>query len=185
MSTATNANSQPRNDENDKNSPASDTATLFARRLHHLRTSLCPLLSVTTDAPHPAFPPTILHYHLLTEAELNELAHFYHQSTPTAHSVCYPMSVVHRWKVPDPPDTPTPIAIDTTQTPAPTQAQAGIEAKRRRFGRFLGLRGCESPGMWREEEAERRAMEMWVAGEMRRREERDAALALARRKGGW
>lgn len=39
--------------------------------------------------------------------------------------------------------------------------------------------------MWREEEAERRAMEMWVAGEMRRREERDAALALARRKGGW
>lgn len=58
---------------------------------------------------------------------------------------------------------------------------ADIEVKRRRLGRFIGLRGCESPEMNVEgvesvEEIERR-----VRRERARREEED----VWRRKGRW
>ncbi|MCJ1380372.1 hypothetical protein MMC17_003475 [Xylographa soralifera] len=90
--------------------------------LTHLRLPLAPLLSITTGAPHPAFPPTLLHFHLLTEAQLDELAHYYHQRTPSQSSFLYPAPVVGRW-----------------------DRAADIERKRRWWGRFVGLRGCESP----------------------------------------
>lgn len=66
--------------------------------------------------------------------------------------------------------------------------EANLEDKRRRFGRFMGLRGCESPvdGDGEEgREREQRAMELWVAGEMRRREERAWAEMTGRGKGFW
>lgn len=65
---------------------------------------------------------------------------------------------------------------------------AEVEAKRRRFGRFVGLRGCESPcvsGSAVGEGEMRREMEEWMANEMRRREERDAERRLWREKGCW
>ena len=65
---------------------------------------------------------------------------------------------------------------------------AEVEAKRRRFGRFVGLRGCESPcvvGSAVGEGEMRREMEEWIASEMRRREERDAEKRVWREKGCW
>ena len=65
---------------------------------------------------------------------------------------------------------------------------AEVEAKRRRFGRFVGLRGCESPcatGSAAGEGEMRREMEEWIANEMRRREERDAEKRVWREKGCW
>ena len=59
---------------------------------------------------------------------------------------------------------------------------AGIEEKRRRFGRFLGLRDCESSVG---EGDMRRAMEEWIASEMARREHRDRAMESWRSKGHW
>lgn len=60
------------------------------------------------------------------------------------------------------------------------------EAKRRRFGRFCGLRGCESPGMGEgDEELMGRAMEAWVRGAWRRGEERDVKAGVGRGKGCW
>ena len=59
---------------------------------------------------------------------------------------------------------------------------AGIEEKRRRFGRFLGLRDCESSVG---EGDMRREMEEWIAGEMARREHRDRAMESWRSKGHW
>ena len=59
---------------------------------------------------------------------------------------------------------------------------AGIEEKRRRFGRFLGLRNCESAV---NEVDMRREMEEWIASEMTRREHRDRELESWRSKGYW
>lgn len=59
---------------------------------------------------------------------------------------------------------------------------AGIEEKRRRFGRFLGLRNCESSVG---EGDMRKEMEEWIAGEMARREQRDRTMESWRSKGPW
>lgn len=74
----------------------------------------------------------------------------------------------------------------------------GLEERRRRWGRFIGLKGCESPefgdgdgdGAGRGDgdegrEREMRAMEMWVAQEMARREERAERELMGRGKGCW
>lgn len=64
-------------------------------------------------------------------------------------------------------------------------ARAGIEEKRRRFGRFVGLRGCESPtaegeiAQWGEAE-----MERWVRARVEAGMEREREREEVRRK-GW
>ncbi|KAL8714911.1 MAG: hypothetical protein Q9220_001424 [cf. Caloplaca sp. 1 TL-2023] len=147
----------------------------FRRKLNHLSTPLAPLLSITSGISHPSFPLTILHYHLLTESQLNELAHHYHQRTPSEYSLGYPMPVVGRWWV------------HTTEVGDVRGAE--IEEKRRRFGRFVGLRGCESPyesDLGDEaREREQRSMELWVESEMRRRQERAERELMGRGKGCW
>lgn len=59
---------------------------------------------------------------------------------------------------------------------------AGVEEKRRRFGRFLGLRGCESSVGQGEM---RREMEEWIAAEMSRKMHRDREMESWRSKGNW
>ncbi|KAF2099845.1 hypothetical protein NA57DRAFT_75349 [Rhizodiscina lignyota] len=41
-------------------------------------------------APHPKFPKTIIHWLLLTEDELDSIAHYYGQSTPNKYTNKYP-----------------------------------------------------------------------------------------------
>lgn len=57
---------------------------------------------------------------------------------------------------------------------------AGVEEKRRRFGRFVGLRNCESSVG---DGDMRREMDEWLAGEMARREHRDREMESWRSKG--
>jgi hypothetical protein len=113
-------------------------------RIQQLALPLAPLVQLTSGQAHPAFPATILHYYLLTDAELEDLAHFYHQRTPCTWTAHYPKPM--NWR-----DGLT------------------IEEKRRKWARFMGLRGCESPAVlkteeeiWREARAARMAEEeMW------------------------
>ena len=66
------------------------------------------------------------------------------------------------------------------------EQMADVEAKRRRFGRFVGLRGCDTPATGGlEEEKMGRDMETWLAGEIRKREERDAERGMWKQKGLW
>ena len=140
------------------------TSLLYRRHLQHLALTLQPLFSITSGTSHPAFPRSILAFHLLTERQLDDLAHFYHQRTPTFHSLEYPAPIIARW-----------------------QRDADIEDKRRRFGRFLGLRGCESPvveGQMAEEmEREMREMEAYVEARIRRGMEREVERDMWRSKG--
>ena len=59
---------------------------------------------------------------------------------------------------------------------------ATVEDKRRRFGRFLGLRNCASS---QGEGQMRREMEEYIARELARREHRDRELESWRSKGYW
>ncbi|KAH8815107.1 hypothetical protein F5884DRAFT_164413 [Xylogone sp. PMI_703] len=92
----------------------------FTAKISQLAYRLAPLVRVTTGTVHPSFPATVLNYHLLTESQLDELAEFYHQKTRCRYTSQYPCPV--EW------------GSDLTLTD-----------KRRKFGRFIGLRGCDTP----------------------------------------
>ncbi len=106
-------------------------ATLAARRsarspalhdkLRQMSLRLHPLVNVCTGVSHPAFPSNLLQFWLLTDDQLESLASFYHQRTPQVFSRLYPCPIA--W---------------------PRHGLA-LEDKRRKFGRFIGLRGCDSP----------------------------------------
>ncbi|MCJ1414360.1 hypothetical protein MMC32_000686 [Xylographa parallela] len=136
----------------------------LATHLTHLRLPLAPLLSITTGAPHPAFPRTLLHFHLLTEAQLDALAHHYHQRTPSRASFLYPAPVVGRW-----------------------DRAADIERKRRWWGRFVGLRGCESPVVETSRDGAEWGQEEWDRWVRERVEEgvREERAREAAGKGAW
>ncbi|MCJ1243085.1 hypothetical protein MMC30_000282 [Trapelia coarctata] len=176
---------------------------LLLPHLNHLQSPLHPLLSITTGAPHPAFPATLLHYHLLTEAQLDELAHYYHQRTPSGFSLLYPEPVIGRWFARNTSAASTSSTTNsnsnqnadnemdilahfglTRDSTGEEEARAGIEEKRRRFGRFVGLRGCESPtaegeiAQWGEAE-----MERWVRARVEAGMEREREREEVRRKG--
>jgi hypothetical protein len=124
----------------------------FQAKIAHLALPLRPLVSITTGRDHTYFPRTLLHYHLLTDAELEELAHFYHQRTPSMWTAHYPKPM--NWK-----------------------HGLSVDEKRRKFGKFIGLRGCDSPVRTEEElqdELRREARRIWMAEEdemMRRKRE--------------
>ncbi|RFU32038.1 hypothetical protein B7463_g4313, partial [Scytalidium lignicola] len=92
----------------------------FAPKIAQLGYRLAPLVRVTTGTVHPSFPATVLNYHLLTDSELDDLAEFYHQKTRSRYTSQYPCPV--EWRP------------DLT-----------LADKRRKFGRFIGLRGCDTP----------------------------------------
>ncbi|CZR50524.1 uncharacterized protein PAC_00397 [Phialocephala subalpina] len=105
---------------------------VLAVKIQQLALPLAPLVRLTTGEVHPSFPPTLLNFWLLTSAQLDDLAHFYHQRTPSVYTRHYPCPVDREWR------------IDAT-----------LEEKRRRIGRFIGLSGCESPVLSEEERTER------------------------------
>ncbi|KAI2614558.1 uncharacterized protein GGS25DRAFT_517407 [Hypoxylon fragiforme] len=92
----------------------------FREKLRQMALPLAPLVQLTTGEIHPSFPGTLLNFWLLTDAELEALAHFYHQRTPCRWTFHYPC-------------------------PVPWASGMPLEEKRRRIGRFIGLRGCETP----------------------------------------
>ncbi|KAI0508386.1 hypothetical protein F5B22DRAFT_650052 [Xylaria bambusicola] len=92
----------------------------FKQKLQQMALPLAPLVQLTTGEVHPAFPGTLLNFWLLTDSQLEELAHFYHQRTPCQYTSQYPSPI--NWS-----------------------SDMPLEEKRRKIGRFIGLRGCETP----------------------------------------
>ncbi|KAI1455726.1 hypothetical protein F4805DRAFT_264742 [Annulohypoxylon moriforme] len=92
----------------------------FREKLRQMALPLAPLVQLTTGEIHPSFSGSLLNFWLLTDAQLEELAHFYHQRTPCRWTFHYPCPIAWSSAMP-------------------------LEEKRRRIGRFIGLRGCETP----------------------------------------
>ncbi|KAK4201294.1 hypothetical protein QBC40DRAFT_198786, partial [Triangularia verruculosa] len=134
----------------------------FQAKLHQMSLQLAPLVQLTTGLVHPSFPQTLLNFWLLTEAQLDELAHFYHQRTPSVYTSQYPCPVY--W---------------------PSEGMTIVD-KRRKLGRFIGLRGCDSPVVNGEVQEMMGWSEERIREEIRRRLEREREEELARGKmGGW
>lgn len=110
----------------------------YARAVAHLATELVPLISVTTGQPHESFPRSILQYHLLTHAQLDELARYYHQVYP-------PVRETEKYPIQIPAWVRRSEGVIKTECCGEVGKKVSLETKRRRWGRFLGLQGCESP----------------------------------------
>jgi hypothetical protein len=124
--------------QNNLNLPA------YANAVSHLRTPLVPLISVTTGFSHPQFPRSLLQYHLLTHDQLDSLARWYHQTEPPMEeSWMYPAWIPPytrraTWQA-------TGFTNNTAIDSDTAMEGVTLTTKRRRWGRFIGLRGCESP----------------------------------------
>lgn len=93
---------------------------LLANTLEELSRPLFKLVSLTTGRAHARFPKSVFQYHLLTSDDLDHLARYYHQIwPPTPETYRYPKPMMP-W-------------IGTIQ-----ETTLDIEAKRCRFGRFIG-----------------------------------------------
>ncbi|KAM7185455.1 hypothetical protein V8F33_012404 [Rhypophila sp. PSN 637] len=93
---------------------------LFPKKIQTLSLPLAPFVQLTSGLVHPAFPQTLLHFWLLTSDQLDALAAFYHQSPPCEWTAHYPCPIVYH-------------------------PGLSLEEKRRKIGKFIGLRGCETP----------------------------------------
>ncbi|KAK4218751.1 hypothetical protein QBC37DRAFT_332689 [Rhypophila decipiens] len=137
---------------------------LFPKKIQTLSLPLAPFVQLTSGLVHPAFPQTLLHFWLLTSDQLDALAAFYHQSPPCEWTAHYPCPIVYH-------------------------ADLSLEEKRRKIGKFIGLRGCETPvqtnvdennnGFWGRAKTEDEIME--DARRARMNQEEDEI----RRKMGW
>ncbi|KAJ2905051.1 hypothetical protein MKZ38_006444 [Zalerion maritima] len=119
----------------------------FEEKLRQMALPLAPLVQLTTGKVHPSFPSTLVNFWLLTDWELESLAQFYHQRTPSPWMHQYPCPI--EWSI-----------------------DLSIEEKRRKIGKFIGLRGCDTPvGIKSEEEMGQEARKQRVAedNEMMRR----------------
>ncbi|KAK7908013.1 hypothetical protein PG985_015316 [Apiospora marii] len=101
--------------------------TAFREKVRQMALPLAPLVQLTTGDVHPRFPATLLNFWLLTDHELESLATFYHQRTPCVWTRHYPCPVAWSPSMP-------------------------LEEKRRKIGKFIGLRGCETPVSSKSEE---------------------------------
>lgn len=85
----------------------------LANKIATLQLRLTPLVPLPVGPPHPAFPKTLMAFHLLTEEELDSIAHYYHQSTPCQWTQQYPAPM--NWDrdfLAKPPGSTTTTAID-------------------------------------------------------------------------
>jgi hypothetical protein len=130
----------------------------FKTATSHLQTPLVPLISVTSGLPHPTFPRSILQYHLLTHDQLDELARFYHQVTPPVSETFRYPAMIPAW-------------VNLNKEDEEGEQVVDLETKRRRWGRFVGLRGCETPKDGGGREMEERMEREWRRALERARDE--------------
>ncbi|KAF2164135.1 hypothetical protein M409DRAFT_56844 [Zasmidium cellare ATCC 36951] len=72
--------------------PSTRNDTL-SKKIETLQLRLAPLVPLPSGPPHPSFPKTLMAFHLLTEDELDSIAHYYHQSTPGPWTHHYPANM--------------------------------------------------------------------------------------------
>lgn len=73
--------------------PTTRRNSALLKKISTLQLKLAPLVPLPSGPPHPAFPRTLMAFHLLTEDELDSIAHYYHQSTPGPWSHHYPANM--------------------------------------------------------------------------------------------
>lgn len=73
--------------------PLTRRNSALAKKIATLQLHLAPLVPLPSGPPHPAFPKTLMAFHLLNEEELDSIASYYHQSTPGIWTYHYPATM--------------------------------------------------------------------------------------------
>lgn len=166
--------------------------SLYTHVLNHLATPLVPLISVTTGLPHPEFPHSLLQYHLLTHKQLDRLARHYHQVLPPVRETWQYPCAVPGWVGIDEEGDDGATGADHDEDYGSKRRRVSLRTKRRRWGRFMGLRGCETPTAASaktsgrndhdgEDDIEERMEREWQRALERQREEERASDKIWRR----
>jgi hypothetical protein len=103
-----------------------------------MRLTIAPIVHIESGLPPPEFPSTMLELFLLTEDQLDAMAHFYSQTTPKAQTFSYPQTM--DWNRPiltrGRPEEPEVCKLSDYER---------LKIKMRMFARFIGMRGAETP----------------------------------------
>ncbi|EMD66920.1 hypothetical protein COCSADRAFT_282845 [Bipolaris sorokiniana ND90Pr] len=136
----------------------------LSQKLTQMRLTIAPIVHVSTSLAAPDFPTTLLSLFLLTEPQLDALAHYYSQTLPSCHLThAYPGTM--NWSQPflDMSDElPEDCKLDKLER---------LKIKMRMFARFVGMRGAETPGWEYERQIE--ILGNKVRWEVRREEEEE------------
>jgi hypothetical protein len=120
-------------------SPATRNPEL-QKKIDEMRLTIAPIVHVETGIAPPQFPHTMLNLFLLTEDELDSMAQYYSQVTPSPQTYQYPQTMDwNRSILAKPrPGEPRDCALSDYER---------LRIKMRMFARFIGMRGAETP-MW-------------------------------------
>jgi hypothetical protein len=109
----------------------------LAQKISQMRLNIAPIVHVESGIPPPQFPSTMLELFLLTEDQLDAMARYYSQSTPSALTHCYPQTM--DWNKP----------FLTKSESIPEECRLSdyerLKVKMRMFAKFIGMRGAETP----------------------------------------
>ncbi|KAF2799117.1 hypothetical protein K505DRAFT_78257 [Melanomma pulvis-pyrius CBS 109.77] len=112
----------------------------LAEKISQMRLNIAPIVHVETGIPSAHFPYTMLELFLLTESQLDEMARYYSQSTPSAFTDCYPQTM--NWDQPF-------LAKSQDGKSIPEDCRLSdyerLQVKMRMFARFVGMKGTDTP----------------------------------------
>ncbi|KAF2855433.1 hypothetical protein T440DRAFT_474850 [Plenodomus tracheiphilus IPT5] len=109
----------------------------LASKIEQMRLAIAPIVHIETGKPAPDFPHTMLDLFLLTEDQLDALAQYYSQTSPTALTHQYPQTM--SWELPflnKDPNLPEGCKLSELER---------LKVKMRMFARFIGMRGADTP----------------------------------------
>lgn len=112
----------------------------LAEKISHMRLNIAPIVHVETGIPPAQFPSTMLELFLLTEPQLDEMARYYSQSTPSALTHCYPQTM--NWDQPFP---AKPQDGESVPEDCRLSDYERLKVKMRMFARFIGMKGADTP----------------------------------------
>ena len=108
----------------------------LALKISQMQLTIAPILHVASGKPAPDYPSIMLDLFLLTESQLDALAHYYSQVTPDDLTYRYPQTM--KWDQPffdKNPALPENCRLSNLER---------LKIKTRMLARFIGMRGAET-----------------------------------------
>jgi hypothetical protein len=165
--TTTNQSTQQTIKKTSTKMPLAQRNPALAEKIEQLRLNIAPIVHVRTGIPPSAFPSSMLQLFLLTEPQLDAMAHYYSQASPTSiaehQQQQQPPVACNPFSSSSPPSAPSssdlkfayPQTMDWTRpflSTDPTLPEnckltdvERLKVKMRMFARFIGMRGAETP----------------------------------------
>lgn len=117
--------------------PLHERNPAFASKLSQMRLAIAPIVHVQNGLPAPDYPKTMLALFCLTENQLDAMAQYYSQSTPSLFTYQYPQTM----------DWSRDILSNNSELPDNCKLNDAerLRVKMRMFARFIGITGAETP----------------------------------------